>query len=569
MRPAIASLLGRLLLLALPAGLMAHAPQAAAQSGISYASGGGVYVSAHHQTNTRIVAEYWGSDGRLLGTRICPAPGTCNLLPLAGTARYAMVVEYDGNREALVAETCNGVASNVPQGQCINGPLHVTMRVRSGLVRYRFVADERPGRPYAAPASGGFGNIARLEFPSIDEGGGNKYWNARGFRDTAGLYPTPAGQYHLSSPNLAGHCKPVRTNPDEGLSVLDGQTTEFTVRYTGTRCTLTVHTSSTPAEAGVVASDPEGLNCRPLTSGSRCSAEFNFDSMPRLIAHPGAGWQARFGRNFTGCSHDEPDPAVCEILADGDHEITAQFTRATSPPPPPPPVTLSAVLGPATPVDGDVAKGSQGVSMLQLLLTPANGVARLNALTLQASGSGRDDLDLNEVRVHLDSNGNGLPDAGEPVLARGRFVADNGSQRLVLDTPLEFSTATAMVVVADIANTVHSAAAAGGVLMAVALLGFLRSGGRTPSRAARCGLAIVLVVAAGLVACGGDDGRTPGDASPPTTPPVTPPVTPPAPVLLSYQLQLTAVEATDTASAPATLSVAGLPLTGARIDVEQ
>ena len=58
---------------------------------------------------------------------------------------------------------------------------------------------------------------------------------------------------------------------------------------------------------------------------------------------------------------------------------------------------------------------------------------------LHSSGSGRDDLDLSEIRVINDLDRDGTADPGEPLLARGRATADNGSLRLTLATPLEFS----------------------------------------------------------------------------------------------------------------------------------
>lgn len=572
MAPLLRWNLGRALLLALFMLLAAHAPRAAAQAGINYVQpGGGPVVSERHQTNTRIVVEFYDNANALVGTRLCAAPGNCNYIPPAGAARYAMALEYDANREELLSETCNGVASTVPQGQCINGPLRVSMRLRWGLVKYVFVADERPGKLYA-PRFGSFGNVARLEFANTGSGTGSKYWEPRTFPSTGNGTPTAAGDYDLVTPDLSGACKPVRTNPNDRITVREGQTTEFTVRYTGTRCRMSVQTFSTPADAGTITSNPAGLNCSADTSYTRCNAEFDFDSTVRLIASPASGWQTSFGRNFTGCSRDVADPGVCEILADGDRGLTAQFSAATTPPPALP-VTLSAALGSATPADTAVAKGSSAVALLQFTLTPSNGPVRLRALTLQASGSGRDDLDVNDLRIHHDSNGNGSIDAGEPVLARGQLSADNGSLRLVLDTPLEFTEPVALLVAADIASTVHSAAAAGGAFVALALLALVRPTQRRPARLARPALLVSLALL--LAACGGsDDGTTPAD--PPVSPaplvPSPPAPVPPAPlppVLLTYRVQLSAIEATDTGSPAAALSVTALPLAGALISVQQ
>ena len=591
-------------LLALLAG---HVPQAAAQAAsIQYVNNGMPVATERSHTNTRIATEFYANDNRLLGRSICIPVATCVPRPPAGTARFAMVLEWDPQREELVSETCNGVASTVLQGQCINGNLRVTMRVRWGIVKWSFVPDPRPGKNIAAPSFGSFGPVTRLEFPNTDGTNfvGPKYWAPKSWPGSTAAPPprdgmaVAAGDYDVATPDMSGMCKPVRTNPNERLNVREGQLTEFTVRYTGTMCTMSIQSYGTgatrvPDTAGTFASSPAGLQCNANPSASTCKAEFPFDSTVRLIANPQPGYTASFGRNFTGCSRNEPDQQVCEILADGNRELSSTFYVVTTTPPPPPPVALGAAAGPAAPADREANKGSTDVPMLQVLLTPSNGVARVNALTMQASGSGRDDLDLSEIRVYHDRNGDGNIDAGEPLLARGRAAADNGSLRLVLTTPLELSQPTALLVAADIASTVHTAAAtgaagaAGGAMLALGVL-YLLPARLTQARAAmgrrrswpawRGLMATALVL---LAACGGSGSGSVGDpaandpppvappVAPPVVPPVVPPIVPPPSVLLTYRLTLTAVEATDTAALPAALAVSPLPVTGALITVTQ
>jgi hypothetical protein len=500
-------------------------------------------VTERHESNTRIVVQYWNGANELLATRVCAAPSLCTVLPPAGAARFAMALEYDSAREELVASGCDGVADTVPIGQCINQSLSVVMRVRFGIVRWSFVADARPGRPRAAPFGGSFGPTPKLEFADTSgvAGAPPKYWAPNKYNNRgAGV---AAGVYDLRIDPMRGHCKPVHTNPGEQVRVIEGQTIDFTVRYTGTVCTLSIQSYSTrpnlPEDAGTYTSDPAGLSCGPNPAARTCKAEFPFDSTARLIANPAPGYDARFSRIFTGCSNDEADPRVCRILADGDRELSNHIYVAATTPPPPPPVGLAAAAGPAAPVDTSVSKGSNDVAMLQLLLTPSNGSARLQALTLQASGSGRDDLDLTEVRLYRDSNADGGVDPGEPLLARGRLAADNGSLRLVLATPLLLSEPTALVVVADVATTVNSAAVVGTTLgggLSLALGAFVMRR-RHPRRRQR--------------------GRTGGGPllSPLSLPPVT------------YRVTVTAVEATDSASTPASITVTALPLAGAEISV--
>ena len=571
-----ASLLGgAAALLALPAAAQQ------AQIGYSTAVPGAPAASEMHQTNTRIVIQHWDRDNRLLTTSICRGPRSCQPSIPNGSARFAMALEYDSAREELVGSSCGGVADTVPQGQCINASLRVSMRLRHGTVEWRFAPDPRPGKDISAPSFGSFaGSPARLEFPSTDGTTGSKHWEPRTFTSTRSGFPTPAGDYDVVIPEMSGACKPVHTNPGERLSVREGQTTVFTVRYTGTVCTMSIRSYSStnvPATAGTFTSQPAGLQCDARQLGpNNCKAEFAFDSTVRLIGNPAVGYTTSFGRNFTGCSRNEPDQKICEILADGDRELSASFEAAAAPPPPPP-VAVAASAGTNPPADATVAKGSNAVAMLQVLLTPANGIARVQALTLQASGSGRDDMDLTDLRVYNDSNRNGRVDAGEALLSSGRVAADNGTLRLPLATPLEFSQPVQLLVVADIASSVNVAAAAavaagGGTLFA------LFAGLLAPRRLRRVQVTgrgrawlvgAVLVSAVGLNGCGGNDEP---DAEPPASAPppvVVVPPAPPPPVLVTYRLQLTAVQATDTATAPAPLSLSTLPITGAVITVQR
>jgi len=485
----------------------------------------------------------------------------------------------------------------VPQGQCIDGELRVTMRARWGTVKYFFIPDSRPGQNRSAPSFGGWGPNAKLEFDADATKFVLPFVN--GLSQPGGGMAVAVGSYKMRAGVMTGFCKPTHTNPNELLQVREGQVTEYTVRYTGTLCTMSINTyGQGSAAGGTFTSDPARLNCPGATNATSCRAEFPFDSTVRLIANPAPGYTATFGRVFTGCSREEPNLAICQILADGDRELTSGFYLAATPPPPPPPVGLTAAVGPASPADATVPKGSAAVAMLQAVLTPANGTARLRAITLQASGSGRDDLDLNDIRVVNDLNRNGAVDPGEPLLARGQATADNGSLRLALAAPLEFSESVAILVVADVANTVHTAAAAfgGGLMLALGALGIVRrrrrdDAARGPRKWAMSAawLVAAAVTATALTACGGSDAApevaaapnaAPApDPSPPTSPappapappaPAPAPPPPPPPVVLTYKLQLIAVDATDTAATPVVINVgSSLPLAGAEISVQK
>jgi len=581
------------------------APPAAAQSWVRYTNAGqlGPVVSEMHQTNTKLVYEFYNNANTTIGTATCPAPSSCQPRFPVGTAKFSVVLEYDAAREEQMSEICKGVASTVPQGRCIDGELRVTMRARWGTVKYSFIPDSRPGQNRSAPSFGGWGPTAKLEF----DADATKFVLpvANGLSQPGGGMAVAVGSYKMRAGVMTGFCKPRHTNPNELLQVREGQVTEYTLRYTGTLCTMSIKSwNASPAGAGTFTSLPARLNCGSTANPDICRAEFPFDSTVRLIANPAPGYTATFGRNFTGCSRNEPDQAICEILADGDRELSSSFFAVTTTPPPPPPVALTAAAGPASPANATVPKGSAAVAMLQAVMTPANGTARLRAITLQASGSGRDDLDLSDIRVINDLNRNGAVDPGEPLLARGQATADNGSLRLALAAPLEFSEPVVLLVVADVANTLHTAAAAlgGGLMLALGALGIVRRRRReVEDSAARrwllsaAWLVVAAVMATGLAACGGGDPEPEvvaapnpapvSDPSPPTSPPPSPtpsapappaPAPPPAPpplpapVFLTYKLQLTAVEATNTAATPVVINVAGsLPLAGAEISVQK
>jgi hypothetical protein len=56
------------------------------------------------------------------------------------------------------------------------------------------------------------------------------------------------------------------------------------------------------------------------------------------------------------------------------------------------------------------------VPVLQFALTPT-GSASLNSITLTASGSGNEQVDITAVRLYVDANGNGQVDGAESAIA--------------------------------------------------------------------------------------------------------------------------------------------------------
>ena len=79
-----------------------------------------------------------------------------------------------------------------------------------------------------------------------------------------------------------------------------------------------------------------------------------------------------------------PDRTVCEILADGDRELSASFYAVTTLKPPPPQLDLTIAARPSAPSEYVAVKGGLGVPILQLTATAQNGAAQLQALRVKA-----------------------------------------------------------------------------------------------------------------------------------------------------------------------------------------
>ncbi|MCO6412815.1 MAG: hypothetical protein J5I92_08730, partial [Thiogranum sp.] len=83
--------------------------------------------------------------------------------------------------------------------------------------------------------------------------------------------------------------------------------------------------------------------------------------------------------------------------------------------------------------DQSVTVGSETVVM-RLRLSSESGDVELTSLTLQASGSG-DDRAVENIRLIVDANANGLVDDAEETIAAGRFNRDDGTLQLEMLQP--------------------------------------------------------------------------------------------------------------------------------------
>jgi hypothetical protein len=94
-------------------------------------------------------------------------------------------------------------------------------------------------------------------------------------------------------------------------------------------------------------------------------------------------------------------------------------------------VTLEVV-----PLTTVIEAAGPDVVMLRLTLRSTSGDVLLRSLRLGTGGSG-DERFIEDVLLIADSDADGVVDAGEGVLAQGRYTRDNGELTLTLDDDLE------------------------------------------------------------------------------------------------------------------------------------
>jgi hypothetical protein len=572
MRPHPVLTIARVLLLALLVLLVTHAPQAAAQSAgrISFFSSEGPRPNYQPQYSQEIsiflLMEARAADGRLLCS-------PCTNLP-PGTSTWSVTVSgWDSQRYEVIGETCNGVRSTVPQLQCINGPLELNVRVRTGEVDLRTAY--LPGTsttPY-----GGWVNGPRLTFADNPA----KYWD-RVLPDGK----VPAGKFKITNGNQTGvistgivGCNKTHVNSDDVLDVPAGGSVIHTMVFRIDDCPVRVEVDVSTISGQAYQIQGATLTCRrAFTSLDYCEGWIQHGTQLTITAQAPAGFQPRF-RGRIGCT----STPSCSINVQT-HEVV-KLSWVPSVAPPPPTASLAVTLGDAPPPSRTASKGSNNVPWLQAKLVPSDGTVEVTALTLQASGTGRDDLDLTALRVHTDTNGNGRLDAGEPLLGSGTFNADNGSLTVTLASPLVVAAPLHLLVVGDVAATVNTAALVGFGSTALAMLGLLawpcarRHGAeREPEREhqrqqRRAWATLGLLM---LAACGGGDGGDPAPVTPPpapappvaSPPPAAPPPAPPPAPALTYEVRLTGLQARSAAAPATAVSASGLPVPGATISVQ-
>jgi len=343
------------------------------------------------------------------------------------------------------------------------------------------------------------------------------------------------GVYTVTAPSVVVSGTTYNPNPaSQNVTVTTGSATA-NVNYTQASTAsfvLTVNKAGTGG--GTVSSSPAGINC-----GATCSA--NFSSGASVILSP----VANTGSTFAGWSGACTGAGTCTVTMDAARTVTATFNTE-----PAAGLTIATAKPTNAPADATRNKGQSNVPMLAFTLNPSQAT-QLQSVTLQATGSGNDSLDLTSVKLIRDANANGQIDPGETSIATGTFSADNGTLTLSLTTPAALSPGNSQfVVAADIASSLAARPAVQKAqslpalpapllltLLPLMLLGAWRM------RSLRVGF-LVLALALTLVACGGSGPNT-------------------NPTNKTYQINLTAL------SAQGNPTVSGLPINGATISVQK
>lgn len=268
---------------------------------------------------------------------------------------------------------------------------------------------------------------------------------------------------------------------------------------------------------GTISSTPSGINC-----GTVCSGNFVQGNPVTLTATPATG------SSFTGWGGACNGTGACIVTVNAIKNVTASFSANS---------TRSIKKPTNAPTDQSITKGSSNNAAAAFAINAPN--EKLSSVTLNVAGSGNDATDLTGVHLYRDANANGLIDAGDNLLASGKFSDDNGNLTLTPATALAITGETQFIIAADTNSTIAALRFAP-VLGGIFLLGF---GVR------RRWLALIGMVLL-LSACG----STPAPITPTTD-------------ARSYQISVTAVNVTD--SSGTTVNLADTPISGATLSLQK
>lgn len=97
--------------------------------------------------------------------------------------------------------------------------------------------------------------------------------------------------------------------------------------------------------------------------------------------------------------------------------------------------------------DQSVSTGDTNVVMMRFELISNSSDVVMNSLSLQASGSGNDAVDIRSVALWVDTDANGSIDAGDNSIGSGTYSVDNGALTLQMNTPFTLDAGTTAFIV--------------------------------------------------------------------------------------------------------------------------
>jgi hypothetical protein len=173
-----------------------------------------------------------------------------------------------------------------------------------------------------------------------------------------------------------------------------------------------------------------------------------------------------------------------------------------------PPSSFSIALGSNSPTGTDtVAKGSSKVPMIEFSMNSPSSQT-LNTVTVHGIGTGNEHVDVTNVQLYNDANGNGRVDAGEQLLGSTTYDANDGTATLTVAPPFTFSGPTNLLVTYDFSLNIVSPRLAGVVALGLFPL-CLVPALRRRRRWMLFGFAMLAISVGALSSCGGDSATGP------------------------------------------------------------
>ncbi len=434
-------------------------------------------VDQLHEASAYVIIEY-KLQGALVGQHGCyfscaPTP------PVHDEVGY--ILSFDPARHSIASEVCTGTV--LGPGRCSGGTYSVTLNLLTGFPNLVDVGAD--GLDVDVNV-----NDVRFHF------GEGKYWDG-GF--APGTVPFPAGNYTVEFRGAAArHCKPVPRDASVAVTVVPGggPSPRAEMVFEGTLCQYTWRNDG--AHNAVITASTGG-SCSLEGDNDECTLEVPFAEDVVFTADAEAGWYGYFDTGSGLCSQLNGSSSSCPVpRAEKDFTTEIRYLdEATAP-------ALIVSAGSAPPADREVAKGSTANAVAHFTVTPRNGTPAIDRIFIAATGTGRPNPHLTQVRVYIDADNDGAYDPGETLVGSGIFGTTTGVASLNVNPTI--TTATNFVVTVDV-NTVLAAAVdlPGApwsllLLLAVPVIVLYRR------RRALVAVSAVLLVVGAIYACGSDDG---------------------------------------------------------------